>query len=203
MPRHKEIEREDIMSETRALLLHAATEEFAREGYLGANINRISKKAGFAKGTIYNYFASKRALMLALIDEIAAGHLALMTQQVMGEDDPVRRLERFFEAGFAWVTENLPQGRVLFATLNGPDDEFKVHMYEAYLPMFQLVGQDILAVGIDQGIFRQLEPISTAGLIMTIYLGTGSQVNESGEQWFPAAQVSDFILRSLQVENKY
>jgi hypothetical protein len=64
--------------------------------------------------------------------------------------------------------------------------------------LFQLVGQEILAVGIEQGIFRQVEPVSTAGLIMTIYLGTGSQINELGEQWTPADQVSDFILKSLQ-----
>jgi AcrR family transcriptional regulator len=201
MPRHKDAERKQVMSETRQLLLDAASEEFAKEGFKGANINRISIAAGFAKGTVYNYFESKRALMLALIDEIAKGHLELMTQQVLKEDDPARRLELFFETGFAWVTDNLPQGRVLFSTLNGPDMEFKTRMYEAYLPMFQLVGQDILALGIEQGIFRNLEPVSTAGLIMTIYLGTGSQVNEQGEQWFPAAQVSDFILKSLQADD--
>lgn len=198
MPRHKDSDKKDIMSETRQLLLGAATEELAREGFKGANINLISKNAGFAKGTIYNYFESKRALMLALIDEIAEGHLEYMVQKVKGETDPERRLERFFEAGFAWVTKNLPQGRVLFATLNGPDAEFKTHMYEAYLPMFQLVGNDILALGIEQGIFRQVEPVSTAGLIMTIYLGTGSQVNERGELWFPPGQVSDFVLKALQ-----
>ena len=200
MPRHKDTDREDIMSETRKLLLQAATEEFAREGYKGANINRISKNAGFAKGTIYNYFDSKRALMLVLIDESAAGHLEYMVQQVLKENDAARRLECFFTAGFSWVTDNLPQGRFLFTTLNGPDMEFRTRMYEAYLPMFQLVGQDILAVGIEQGIFRQVEPVSTAGLIMTIYLGTGSQVNERGEQWFPADQVSDFVLKSLQAQ---
>ena len=200
MPRHKDADREEIMSETRQLLIQAATEEFAREGYMGANINRISKNAGFAKGTIYNYFESKRALMFALIDDIAAGHLEFVVQQVLQEDDPARRLERFFAAGFSWVTNNLPRGRVLFTTLNGPDMEFKTRMYEAYLPMFQLVGQDILAVGIEQGTFRQVEPVSTAGLIMTIYLGTGSQVNERGEQWTTADQVSDFILKSLQAK---
>jgi hypothetical protein len=73
-------------------------------------------------------------------------------------------------------------------------------MYEAYLPMFQLVSQDILVVGIEQGIFRQVEPVSTAGLIMNIYLGTGSQVNENGKQWFPAGQVSDFCLQALRIQ---
>ena len=119
MPRHKESDRESIMVETRTLLLQAATEEFAREGFENANINHISQNAGFAKGTIYNYFESKRSLMLALIDEIAANHLHYMQSQVLEESDPARRMERFFLAGFTWVTENLPQGRILFTTLNG------------------------------------------------------------------------------------
>ena len=198
MPRHKEEDKREIMSETRSLLLQAATKEFAREGYQGANINRISRNAGFAKGTVYNYFDSKRALMLDLIEEIASGHMEFMSQQVLQEDDPARRLEQFFAAGFAWVTENLSRGLVLFTTLNSHDMEFKTRMYEAYLPMFNLVGQDILAAGIEQGIFRQVEPVSTAALIMNIYLGTGSQVNERGEQWFPAKQVSDFCLQALR-----
>jgi hypothetical protein len=72
-------------------------------------------------------------------------------------------------------------------------------MYEAYQPMFQMVGSDILAAGMEQAIFRQVEPVSTAGLIMTIYLGTGSQVDEHGQQWFPPGQVAEFVLKALQV----
>lgn len=201
MPRHKETEKEKVKHETRSLLLKAATDEFAREGYNGANINRISKHAGFAKGTIYNYFPSKRALMLVLIDEIAASHFEIMVHSVLQVDDPSQRVELFFSTGFQWVTENLSQGRVLFTTLNGPDIEFKTMMFTAYQPMFNLVAQDILTEGIEQGIFRPLEPVSTAGLIMTIYLGTGSQVDEQGKQWFPPDQVSEFILKSLQIES--
>lgn len=200
MPRHQEAEKENIMNETRSLLLEAATEEFAREGFNGANINRISSNAGFAKGTIYNYFDSKRALMLALIDEIAAVHLEFMRREVLQTDQPTQRLQVFFQAGFNWVTNHLPQGRVLFSTLNGPDIEFKNRMFAAYLPLFQLVSQEILYLGIESGEFRHVDPVSTAALIMTIYLGTGSQVNEQGEQWFPPEQVSDFVLKSLQVK---
>jgi hypothetical protein len=43
-----------------------------------------------------------------------------------------------------------------------------------------------------------VEPVSTTNLIMNIYLGTGSQVNEEGKQWLPAGQVADFVLTSLQ-----
>jgi len=197
MPRHKESEREEVMSETRTLLLEAATDEFARQGYDGANINRISRAAGFAKGTIYNYFPSKRALMLALIDTIAASHLRFVAGQVRQEEDPVRRLQRFFEAGFEWITENLSQGKVLITTLNGPDVEFKAHMGQAYLPMHQLVGRDILAVGMECGVFRQVDLGSTAALLMTLYLGLGSTVDEQGRSRLAPERIADFILYGL------
>lgn len=198
MPRLKESEKNKIRAETRTLLLAAATDEFARDGYDSANINRISINAGFAKGTIYNYFPSKRALMLDLIDEIAAGHYGIVSQTVLQTEDPARRMELFFTAGFQWVTDNLSQGRVLFTTLNGPDHEFKTRMYMDYQPMFQLVARDILGAGIEQGVFRPLEPVSTSNLIMNIYLGTGSQVNEDGKHWIHVEHVTDFVLTSLQ-----
>jgi len=202
MPRHKQAERQEIMGQTRDLLLQAATAEFARKGYAGANINRISQAAGFAKGTVYNYFPSKRALMLALIDGIAAAHFAFVSEQVSQASSPTLRLERFFEAGFAWVTSNLAQAQVMMTTLNGSDPEFKLHVYESYQPMFQLVGSDVVAAGVMQGHFRRLDAASTANLLMSIYLGVASQLNERGEPWFSPKEVTDLLLNGLLVQTE-
>jgi AcrR family transcriptional regulator len=197
MARHKKAERNQVMSETRQLLLEAATEEFAREGYVGANINRISRRAGFAKGTIYNYFPSKRALMIAVIDDVAAAHLEFIEGKVMQEKDPSRRLVRFFEAGAAFVSDHLAQSKVMINNIYGPDPEFKMYMYQAYLPMFQFVSRDILVPGMAQRVFRQVDPDATAALLMTIYLGTGSAVDDEGRPWLDPRQVADFALNGL------
>ena len=201
MPRHREADRSAIMSQTRERLLEAATAEFARQGYEKANINHISRAAGYAKGTVYNYFDSKRALMLALIEAIAKMHFEALAEPIAREADPARRLERFFEAGFAWVTENLDRARVMFATLNGLDRAFKLHMYEAYQPLFQLVGRDIVAAGVEQSLYRPVDPMATANLLMTIYLGVGSQVNDEGKHWFTPDQVTDLLLDGLREPN--
>jgi AcrR family transcriptional regulator len=198
MPRHKDTERDKVMSETRRMLLEAATAEFAREGYNGANINRISRSAGFAKGTIYNYFPSKRALMLALIDLIAASHHQYMVEQVQQEEDPVGRLQRFFEAGLEWIVHNLSQGRVMLTMLNGPDAEFKLRMWQGYQPMHQLLIADILVPGMELGLFRQLDPAATAGLLMTLYLGIGAAVNEEGRSQLSADWIAGFVLEGLR-----
>jgi AcrR family transcriptional regulator len=196
--RHRESERESVQSETRRLFLAAATEAFAREGYMGANINRISKAAGFAKGTIYNYFPSKEVLMLALIEETARAHFEFVSGQVLEEKEPARRLARFFEAGFNWVSQNLWQGRAMVNTLYGPDGQFKLSLYQAYLPLFQFVGKEIIDPGISQGSFRAVDADGTAALLMNIYLGTASQVNEDGQTWLPWGQVAEFALHALQ-----
>ena len=199
MSRYKQVDRENLMNENRQFLLNAAAAEFASQGYEKANINSISKAAGYAKGTIYNYFATKRALMLELIDEIATGHFEYIAEQVQKEDDPACRLECFIEAGFAWVTDNFTQAKVMITALNGADTEFKNHMYARYQPMFELVGREILVAGIQQGTFRPVDPTSTAGLLMTIYLGAASQIDEQGKPWLAPAQVVEFVLSALRL----
>jgi AcrR family transcriptional regulator len=54
---------------TRAKLLAAAAREFGRVGLERASVDAISLAAGFAKGTIYNYFTSKEELFLAVVGE--------------------------------------------------------------------------------------------------------------------------------------
>jgi AcrR family transcriptional regulator len=198
MARHKETMREEVKSETRQKLLRAAAEEFAPQGFAGANVNRISKAAGYSIGTFYNYFPSKRDLMLAFIDEIGQQHVDFIVQQVQQEQEPGDRLRVFFQAGFAYVEDHSIPARAIFNTLNGPDEEFKLRLYQVYQPLFQLLSNGILAPGIAQEEFRQVEPASTTGLIMLVYLGTASQFDPQGNLWLDPVLVADFVLHALR-----
>ena len=197
-PRYADQERERMLDATRQALLEAATVEFAREGYVGANVNRIALTAGYAKGTLYNHFASKRDLMLALIENIATAHLSHVTDPVRQEADPDRRLQSFFTAAFDFVARYPSQARVMANNLFGPHAEFKQEMFQAYQPMFALVGQEIIAYGVERGRFRPLDPTFTANLLMTLYLGIASQVDPAGKPWLDPEQVADFCLHALQ-----
>ncbi len=198
MPRPRRAVREQVLSETRQRLLQAAAAEFAREGYVGANINRISQAAGFAKGTIYNHFSSKRALMLALIDSIAATHVEFILEQVELEEDPARQLSRFFSAGFAFVEQYPDQAPVIISIMYGPDKEFKQRAYQAYDELFTLLIQDILAGGIARGDFRPVDLDLAAALLMSMYLGSCSLLDADGKITLPADQVVAFILEGLR-----
>ena len=199
-PRHKTTERDQIQTDTRVSLLQAAAEEFARQGYTAANINRISQSAGFAKGTVYNYFASKHELMLELISEIAEIHYQALAEPVKTESSPAKRLENFFRAGFAFVEHNYPQAQVMVTTIYGPHDDFKLHAYQAYQPLFELMGQDILAYGLARGEFKQMEIESTTNLLMIIYLGACSSVDAQGRYFLDPAQLVNLALDGLRAD---
>ncbi len=54
---------------TRARVLNAAAEVFARTGFLAASMNDIVDEAGVTKGAVYFHFPSKEALAVAVVEE--------------------------------------------------------------------------------------------------------------------------------------
>jgi AcrR family transcriptional regulator len=59
-------------ADRRAQILTHAKAVFTRRGYHRANIAQICEAAGIGRGTLYLYFPNKRAVMLALLGEVAA-----------------------------------------------------------------------------------------------------------------------------------
>jgi AcrR family transcriptional regulator len=196
-PRYKDDKRRQLMSETRERLVQAAVEEFAREGYEGANINRITQAAEVATGTIYNYFPSKHELMLAILSEIGTAHCEFIAEEIRSEPELLLRVERLFGAVFDYIRQDPHRSKVLFSMLQGTHLTFRQHLSQVYQPMFQIISEDILLPGMQQGIFQALDPASTTLMIMTFYLGIGLTVDENGETPLDLKEVASFVLRAL------
>ncbi len=188
-----------LMGETRQRLIIAAIDEFASEGFEGASINRITQAAGVAVGTIYNYFPGKNELMLTLLGEIGAEHCSYIAEQIRQESDYVLRLKRLLAVAFDYVKANPNQARVLFASMQGVNRQFKTQLSQIYEPMMRLICEEILIPGMQQGVFQPADPVSTAIMIMTFYLGVGSTADENGVTPLDMDSVADFVLRALGV----
>ena len=61
------LNRGESQQQTRARLMAAAQEVFARHGFVGASIDRIANHAGYSKGAVYSNFSNKEALFLELL----------------------------------------------------------------------------------------------------------------------------------------
>ncbi len=140
--------------------------------------------------------------MLELIDEIAAAHFEYIQAQVTVEQGTYKRLEEFFRAGFDFVKVNPSQARVVINAVYGHDAEFKAHLYQAYQPLFSLIIEEILQSGIDLGDLRRQDVDLSAALVMSIYLGGASQIDDKGEIWIDPAEVTRFIFEGISTVGK-
>lgn len=97
---------------TRERLLAAAADEFGRVGLERASIDAISRTAGFGKGTVYNYFASKEELFLAVV-EFATAQAAAAAAAAPDAASARDRLRAMLARFCAWARDNDAFGRVL------------------------------------------------------------------------------------------
>jgi AcrR family transcriptional regulator len=100
-----------VKETTRARLLIAAAKEFAQAGFERANIDAISLTAGYAKGTIYNYFSSKEDLFLAVVEEALAQAAAAGPET--GVASAWERLTAVLAGFCGWASQQDSLARVL------------------------------------------------------------------------------------------
>ncbi len=60
---------EEIRENRKALIMRAALDLFAKNGYHTTSINHIAEKAQISKGLLYNYFKSKEELLKEIINQ--------------------------------------------------------------------------------------------------------------------------------------
>src|SRR5215475_5401926 len=78
---------------TRASILGAAEEEFARHGFECARIEDIATRCGVTKGLIYHYFNSKEKLYEAALEQLFAPLLMSLQRFAAPGADPEAAIE--------------------------------------------------------------------------------------------------------------
>ena len=143
---------EETQADTRQRLLDAAAETFAEYGYHGTRIDSVSQRAGVAKGTIYNYFPSKAAVLETLVAEACL--LAADAALAAPEDAPTRaRLEAFVEANLRWARRRRSLAVLFARELLAGDAEIRRLIRRAAAPCVQKLAA-IIQDGIDRGEVR-------------------------------------------------
>lgn len=155
-----------IKQTTRARLLGAAAQEFARAGYERANVDGISLAAGYAKGTIYNYFPSKEELFLAVVEEATAQAAAAAPAPVDGS--AWERLTAALTGFCRWAGQQDPLARVLVRECLMGTPGLYPRVIGAEWPLTAQL-ETIIADGMQQGQIRSDTPadllaLATAGL---------------------------------------
>jgi AcrR family transcriptional regulator len=100
-------------AERRERILAAATEVFAEQGYTGASVGRIARRAGVVASVIYDHFGSKRELHVELLQAHGEALIERSIAEVTG-DGPDEVLRASIEAFYRFVEEDPFVWRFLF-----------------------------------------------------------------------------------------
>jgi AcrR family transcriptional regulator len=155
----------DVKQSSRLRLLEAAAAEFARVGVDRANINEISVAAGLAKGTVYNYFASKQALFLAVV-EAASARAAEGAETVPADASTEERLRALLVSDVEWVRRDQDFARVLVREALSADPRFYPDIIAAAAPFVEKV-VEVLADGVARGEVRRDVPLEHLAVVFT------------------------------------
>jgi AcrR family transcriptional regulator len=90
----------------RALLIHTALRLFSAHGYRAVGIDRILAESGVAKMTLYKYFASKEALILAVLEARNQTFMESLAAHAASREEGLARLAAVFEWHAAWFASD-------------------------------------------------------------------------------------------------
>ena len=84
-----------LKPEKRERIINAALKEFAKNGYDKASTNEIVKESGISKGSLFNYFISKKELYLLLLDYVVKVIEQMYDEVDWSETDFFKRMRQF------------------------------------------------------------------------------------------------------------
>ncbi len=138
----------------RAAVIEAAEAEFGAHGYSQGSLNVIARRAGVAKGSLFQYFADKRDLY-AYIADLGSQRVRSYIEDRIRELDPSRPFFEFLtdllDTWVAYFAEH-PQDRALHAASNfeiDTDARVSVHtvIHRHYLEVLRPLVRDAHARG--------------------------------------------------------
>ena len=157
-----------LPSEKQERVLDAAIEEFSRWGYDKASINRMVGRLGIAKGSIFQYFGSKKNLYFHIFEYAVAlvrRSLKGVKTETAGEDFFVR-LAKSLRAGIYFIQHHPRIYQIYLKMLFQEDFPFRADLLRTIRLFSMDYLRPIVKEGINRGELRQdLDPEVAAFLL--------------------------------------
>jgi AcrR family transcriptional regulator len=150
----------------RGEILAAAARVIAEKGYANTGTKEIAEAAGMAEGTLYNYFGSKREILLAIAEETEAP----MEAAVMETDRIPDRaaLLAMAEKALEISVEQMAFSRAILSEV-WVDDQLLYDLVGGRMKHTHQKLKAFVAERVKDGTFRSLDPGLTAQLIMGMF----------------------------------
>jgi TetR/AcrR family transcriptional regulator len=146
---------------SRAAILRAAAEEFAKHGIAGARTEAIAREARVNKALLYYYFKDKETLYGAVLDSAFSGLKATVFRVLDSDLPPREKIMTYVGTYFDFIASNQVYPKLMQREMmraregHSPHIEKLVKNY--FQPIYARVGE-LLRQGIAEGEFRKIDP---------------------------------------------
>lgn len=158
--RRRERERQDH----RALIFAAALELFSEKGYYDVSMNEIADRAGFATGTLYNFFKSKDEIYRSIVLETQAELVEKLMALLESRSGVAELLREYVISVARFANESLPVVKLAIAeyvTVTGPAAHIRDRMKERDAQLEKRLAA-VMKRGMRSGIIRKGDPLFLA-----------------------------------------
>lgn len=151
--RPQKLTRAAKQSYIRAALLESAAKVVGEIGYSAAMVSAITRRAGVAQGTFYNYFDSRQDLFDQLLPSLSDQMLAFINERSSSATHDTEREKLRFEAYFSYLVERPEFYRILYES-----EQFAPKAYQQHIDVVGKGYQRVLKRAADAGDAKAVDP---------------------------------------------
>ena len=117
-------------SELKDRIIQAAISLFAHQGFAETGIRDLASQAGANLSMVNYHFGSKKGLLKEILDSFFSGYVAIAEKELVGDDDPHNKLERFITSAVSYFEEE--RDSLIIALSELPHDDPEMVKYKAF-----------------------------------------------------------------------
>lgn len=159
-------------------ILQTANRLFVKKGYTATSMREIAAETGIGKATIYYHFPDKESIASALIKGTFS-EMKEALQMMEVERDPRERIKVAVTISVEYLLESADIISVVRREVTGSRDVMQ-NEYKNFFQKYLNLLADGIRSGIDQGVFRPVNPEETARVLLSMIQGTFAMVYVSG-----------------------
>jgi AcrR family transcriptional regulator len=147
--------------ERRAQILRAAIKIFAKSNYRVARVTDIASEAGISDALIYKHFASKKAILLAILDYISQRMIRLWDEDVKNEKNALTALRMVVLSYYKRMLKHPEELKVHFQAVSEICDAEIADRLRLSYESFADYYSKVIQKGIQQGTIRKDADVNT------------------------------------------
>nr|WP_319494114.1 TetR/AcrR family transcriptional regulator [uncultured Desulfobacter sp.] len=157
--------REHKKDQSERKILNAALLVFSTQGFNGARIDAIARKAGVNKAMIYYRIGNKQALYQAVIQDIYQDRAAQLRREIQSRTTPEEKLNTYIASVAAIMDAHPHFTRIMIREMVSGWGNFGPAIFEEVSVTIKIV-QAILDEGVEKGIFKKTDPLAVHTMIL-------------------------------------